>query len=69
MPVITLPDKFARLLGGVHLMLNSQQALLGSSFHYIDSSKAMRELGYLHTRADLVEEIRNIISQIIKQSV
>jgi dihydroflavonol-4-reductase len=63
-PLITLPGVLAKVLGSVGL-LNHQQMLLGSAYHYIDSGKAMRELGYSHSRADLEMEIEKVIEQIV----
>ncbi|MFH0976799.1 MAG: NAD-dependent epimerase/dehydratase family protein [Spirochaetota bacterium] len=67
-PVIVLPDLVAKALGNFNIILSSQQALLGSAFHYIDSGKAMRELGYSHMRADLESEIIKVLEQIAEES-
>lgn len=66
-PVVILPGLLAKALGSLNIILNSQQALLGSAFHYIDSGKAMRELGYSHSRADLEYGIKNVLGQIAER--
>ncbi len=58
-PAIHTP--VAHLLGGLGIMLNSQQALLGSTFHYIDSTKANRELDYEHDSDKLKEAILAVL--------
>jgi dihydroflavonol-4-reductase len=62
-PPIVLPNTIAKAVGIVGI-LNRQQVLLGSAFHYIDSGKAMRELGYTHSMEDLEEEIKKVLGQI-----
>lgn len=46
-------------------MLNPQQTLLGNTFHYIDFSKAEREMGYSHNRRDLENAIDKTIEGLI----
>jgi dihydroflavonol-4-reductase len=64
-PVITIPFWLASVFGSIHILLNRQQALLGSTFSYIDSKKAVRELGYTHSYSDFEMEIKKVIGQII----
>ena len=64
LPIFTIPKILALLLGKLNLIINSQQALLGNTFHYIDFSKAEKETGYSHTRGDLEEEILAILESI-----
>jgi dihydroflavonol-4-reductase len=56
-PCPTLPRPVARILGRLSIGMTDQQALLGSSWHFIDSGKAKRELGYVHGPDDLAEAI------------
>jgi dihydroflavonol-4-reductase len=63
-PLIVLPNAFAKAIGSIGI-LNRQQVLLGSAFHYIDSGKAMRVLGYTHSRADVEDGIRKVLEQIV----
>ncbi len=63
-PLIVLPDAVAKAIGLIGI-LNWQQVLLGGAFHYIDSGKAARELGYTHSREDLEDGIRKVLKQII----
>lgn len=61
LPVLSLPESIASMLGSMHIMVNAQQALLGSSFHYIDWHKAETDLGYSHSMAELEGEIENVL--------
>jgi len=56
-PVLIIPEKLSYLLGYFNIFLNTQQALLGNAFHYINDTKARKELGYTHTKKDLEEAI------------
>ncbi|MCP4136109.1 MAG: NAD-dependent epimerase/dehydratase family protein [bacterium] len=60
-PVLTIPRLLAKILGKLHVIMNSQQALLGNTFHYINSEKAKKELGYTHTREDLEAAILEML--------
>ncbi len=62
--VLVLSRVLARVLGRLNLVVNRQQALLGSSFHYIDSSLAERELGYSHSSEDLESAIMEALEGI-----
>ncbi len=64
-PLFTIPPGISRFLGYAGVVLNSQQALLGNSFHYMDSSKASRELGYTHSPGDLRLAVSETLGEII----
>jgi dihydroflavonol-4-reductase len=53
----TLPRIVALAAGTFSISRNGQQALLGSSWHFIDSQKARNELGYVHGPADLAQAV------------
>lgn len=57
----------ARILGKGGIMMNSQQALLGSTFHYIDSSKAEGGLDYRHDGDILKKEILSLLGAMASQ--
>ncbi len=61
LPIVTIGPRGASLLAKMNIMMNRQQALLGSSFHYIDSSKAREQLGYLHN----AQVLENIILEVL----
>jgi len=64
LPVITIPSSLAVVLGKLNIMINEQQALLGRTFHYIDSAKARDEIGYRHTVEDLERAIDDVIDDL-----
>ncbi len=64
-PLFTIPPGISRFLGYTGVVLNSQQALLGNSFHYMDSGKAARELGYTHSTGDLRLAVSETLGEII----
>jgi dihydroflavonol-4-reductase len=64
-PLIVLPNAFAKAIGIIGLLIR-QQVLLGSAFHYIDSGKAMRELGYTHSRTDIEDGIIKTLERIVE---
>lgn len=64
--IAVLPGFLANSISFFGIMINKQQALLGQSFHYIDSSKAKNELGYTHSREDLLHEISGITRYLIE---
>ncbi|MCU0848583.1 MAG: NAD-dependent epimerase/dehydratase family protein [Spirochaetes bacterium] len=64
LPVMRLTSGFAGMLSAMRVMINRQQALLGSAFHYIDSSKAGREIGYHHSREDLIRGITETLDYL-----
>ncbi len=64
-PLFTIPPGVSRFLGYTGVVLNSQQALLGNSFHYMDSGKAARELGYTHSPGDLRFAVSETLGEII----
>lgn len=66
-PLLTISPLLASLLGRLGAAMNRQQALLGSSFHHIDSSKAVRELGYRHSPEVLEEMIRAVLAELESQ--
>ncbi len=59
--VIVLPRFISSVLGFFNLVINKQQALLGSSFHYIDNSKATNDFNYEHSNNDIVTAIKSSI--------
>lgn len=61
MGIPVLPAVAAKVLGSLRVMVNSQQALLGSAYHYIDWRKAGQRLGYVHSPEDLEREIVGIL--------
>ncbi|MBF0450172.1 MAG: NAD-dependent epimerase/dehydratase family protein [Candidatus Magnetomorum sp.] len=63
-PILTLPEKLCYLLGYFNIILNTQQALLGNAFHYIDDSKAENQLGYTHTVNDLNDAIVDVLKNL-----
>ncbi len=63
-PLFTLPRGLSRFMGYAGIVMNSQQALLGNSFHYINSGKAGEELGYAHSPDDLRLAIRETLDEI-----
>lgn len=65
LPVMAIPGGIASLLGSLHIMVNSQQALLGGTYHYIDWRKAEQEIGYRHSVQDLEEEIAGVLEGIV----
>jgi dihydroflavonol-4-reductase len=65
LPVMAVPGGVASLLGSMHLMVNRQQALMGSAFHYIDRRKAEQEIGYRHTMEDLEREIAGVLEDLV----
>ncbi len=62
-----LSRNVSSFLGRMGVMMNAQQALLGSTFHYIDSSKAVRELGYRHDAALLEGAVRALLASMTGQ--
>jgi dihydroflavonol-4-reductase len=64
-PIFIIPSLLASILGSLNILVNRQRALLGSAFSYIDSGKAMRELGYSHSRADLEAGLKKVLGQIV----
>lgn len=63
-PVKRIPAGAASILGSLGIIINRQQALLGSSFHYLNYGKAAGELGYEHTMEDLVQAVRETIEEM-----
>jgi dihydroflavonol-4-reductase len=64
-PLFTLPSGISRLMGRAGIVMNSQQALLGNSFHYINSGKARDELGYTHSPDDLRFAIKETLDGVL----
>ena len=56
-PVLVIPERLSYVLAYFNFILNTQQARLGNSFHYINDTKARVELGYTHTKNDLEDAI------------
>jgi dihydroflavonol-4-reductase len=65
LPLFTLPSGLSRFMGHAGIVMNSQQALLGNSFHYINSQKAGDELEYTHTPRDLRLAIGETLDEIL----
>jgi len=66
-PILTISPRAASMLAKINVMMNRQQALLGSAFHYIDSSKAQEELGYSHSPEDLEQMILKVLKDLSSQ--
>jgi dihydroflavonol-4-reductase len=63
-PLFVVPPGISRFMGRAGIVMNSQQALLGNSFHYINSRKAGDELGYTHSLNDLRRAISETLGEI-----
>lgn len=61
MPGIVLPRWAAAWLGKRNLIINEEQALLGSSWSFLDSGRARQEISYTHTMQDLEKAISETI--------
>jgi dihydroflavonol-4-reductase len=64
-PLFTLPSGISRLMGNAGIVMNRQQNLLGNSFHYINSGRAEKELGYTHSPGDLRHAIEETLDEIL----
>jgi len=64
-PILSIPEEIAKILGKFHIAFNEQQALLGSSYHYINSEKAMKELGYRHSPEDLKKAVMEVLNALL----
>lgn len=64
-PLFTLPRELSRFMGFAGIAMNSQQALLGNSFHFINSEKAGDELGYTHSPNDLRYAVSETLNEIV----
>jgi len=66
-PILTISPRTASLLAVINVMMNRQQALLGSVFHYIDSSKAREQLGYFHDSQVLEDMMLTVLKDLNDQ--
>jgi len=64
LPTLSLPGGLAIAMGKKHILINEQQARLGSLWSHIDSSKAQIDLGYRHTALDLEYAVAETLKQI-----
>jgi len=62
-PIFSIPKTMSFLLGYFNIVLNLQQAILGNTFHYIDSTKAKKDLGYNHSYKDLEDAIIEVLAK------
>lgn len=69
MPLMAVPRGAAMFMGSLGAVMNRQEALLGSSYHYIDWSLAEEKLGYRHSRGDLDAAVRETIEEIAGSAV
>ncbi|MBF0351659.1 MAG: NAD-dependent epimerase/dehydratase family protein [SAR324 cluster bacterium] len=62
LPVLTIPRVAALILGKLKLVINPQQAVMGSAFHFVNDTKARQELGYHHDHEDLIQALQEMLA-------
>ncbi len=66
-PLFSIPKWISLLLAKKNIILNKQQALLGNAFHYIDHSKAERDLKYAHSAEDIESAVIDTIDELLNK--